>query len=178
MKKRVFKISFLAICFFAFFSCTTHENVLYAELTNAKGINAKTKVTMHGVEIAQVSDVDVTKDGALVKIKFKKKYELPIDSEFNVVTANFFGNKSIVIEQGTSTEILAYGDTIQLDKGVVSNLLDGFPIDIENAIQSFIGDTNMDSIMNAINDVFKDLDADSLQMEIDKVMEELKELNQ
>lgn len=88
---------------------------VYAHFDNVAGLTARAKVTMAGVTIGQVTDIQFDKNRytGVVKMAINSDVDtLPADSAASIVTAGLLGEKYIGISVGGDDELLADGDEI------------------------------------------------------------------
>ncbi|MGB0732539.1 MAG: outer membrane lipid asymmetry maintenance protein MlaD [Pontibacterium sp.] len=104
---------------------------VYAYFNNIGGLTARSKVTLSGVHIGQVSDIYLDKDQLRAKIAMdihKDVDYLSLDSSAAILTAGLLGEKYIGIEIGAEEEYLVDGDTIEDTQSalVLENLIGKF----------------------------------------------------
>lgn len=86
---------------------------VYARFENIGGLTARSKVTMSGVLIGQVTDIRLDPDAlqALVEMEISKDVDfLSIDSSASILTAGLLGEKYIGVVVGAEEEYLQDGD--------------------------------------------------------------------
>lgn len=88
---------------------------IYARFENVGGLTVRSKVSMSGVVIGQVTDIRIDPQylQALVEMKIDKRVDyLTTDSSAAILTAGLLGEKYIGITPGADLEILSEGDYI------------------------------------------------------------------
>lgn len=86
---------------------------VYARFENIGGLTERSKVTMSGVLIGQVSDIRLDEDAlqALVEMEVQEDIDfLSIDSSASILTAGLLGEKYIGVVVGAEEEYLQDGD--------------------------------------------------------------------
>lgn len=89
---------------------------VYANFENIGGLTPRSKVTISGVTIGQVTDItiDPKKINARVEMEIESTYNyLSIDSSASILTAGLLGEKYIGIVVGGDLDALGDGDEIQ-----------------------------------------------------------------
>ncbi|MCV6591077.1 MAG: outer membrane lipid asymmetry maintenance protein MlaD [Marinobacterium sp.] len=89
---------------------------LYARFENIGGLTARSKVTMSGVLIGQVTQISLDPDQlmALVEMEINNDVDfLSVDSSASILTAGLLGEKYIGISPGADDEMLADGDIFE-----------------------------------------------------------------
>ncbi|WP_150302807.1 outer membrane lipid asymmetry maintenance protein MlaD [Pseudomonas saliphila] len=88
---------------------------VYAHFDNVSGLTTRARVTMAGVTIGQVTDIQFDKNrytGRVEMAIFSDVDTLPADSAASIVTAGLLGEKYIGISVGGDDMMLAEGDEI------------------------------------------------------------------
>ncbi|MCO4756553.1 MAG: outer membrane lipid asymmetry maintenance protein MlaD [Oceanospirillaceae bacterium] len=86
---------------------------VYARFENIGGLTERSKVTMSGVLIGQVTDIRLDSDAlqALVEMEIANDVDfLSIDSSASILTAGLLGEKYIGVVTGAEEEYLQDGD--------------------------------------------------------------------
>ena len=106
-----------------------------ANFEDVSGLKIKSPVTMSGVRIGRVSDInfDGSKFEAVVKIRIEGKYNtLPKDTSASIYTAGLLGEKYIGLEAGGDEKNLEQGDKLVLTQSalvlekLISRFVDSF----------------------------------------------------
>ena len=89
---------------------------VYALFENVGGLTARSKVSMSGVTIGQVSDIHIDPERlmAVVEIEMNGDVDyLTVDSSASILTAGLLGEKYIGITTGADDEVLKEGGYIE-----------------------------------------------------------------
>ncbi len=87
----------------------------YASYENTSGLQTAAPVTIHGVKVGTIESItfDPKKGNDVeVAIAVKRQYRLPKDTRAVIYNDGLMGGKAIMLELGTSTEMLQRGDKI------------------------------------------------------------------
>lgn len=95
-----------------------------ANFENVGGLKVRSRVSLAGVPIGRVTDIsfDNTEYVAKVTMFLKKGTQLPIDSEFSILTSGFLGDNYVGVKAGLENEFLAQDsqiDVVSTHKAVV-----------------------------------------------------------
>ncbi|MFY0677643.1 MAG: outer membrane lipid asymmetry maintenance protein MlaD [Neptuniibacter sp.] len=86
---------------------------VYARFENIGGLTARSKVTMSGVLIGHVTNIDLDKDQLVARVEmeiFNDVDFLSIDSSASILTAGLLGEKYIGVSVGFEEENMQAGD--------------------------------------------------------------------
>lgn len=106
-----------------------------ANFEDISGLKVKSPVTMAGVRIGRVSEInfDASRFEAIVKIRIESKYDtLPKDTSASIYTAGLLGEKYIGLEPGGDEENLKNNDKLKLTQSslvlekLISRFVDSF----------------------------------------------------
>lgn len=89
---------------------------LFARFENIGGLTPRSKVTISGVTIGQVTDISIDPRtiSALVEMEIQSQYDyLSLDSSASILTAGLLGEKYIGITVGGDPDVLLDGDEIE-----------------------------------------------------------------
>ena len=101
-----------------------------AEFENIAGLKVGANVSMAGVVIGKVSDIELSKDDmAHVSLYLEKKVKIADDAIASIKTQGIIGDKFIKINQGGSEEYVKDGDLLFETESA---------IDLEDLISQFV----------------------------------------
>ena len=89
---------------------------IYALFENIGGLTARSKVTMAGVRIGQVTSIVLDEDQLMARVEMEINGDvdyLSLDSSAAILTAGLLGEKYIGLTTGADDEMLADGDFIE-----------------------------------------------------------------
>ncbi|MEH6576374.1 MAG: outer membrane lipid asymmetry maintenance protein MlaD [Amphritea sp.] len=89
---------------------------IYALFDNIGGLTARSKVTIAGVHIGQVTSITLDKDQLMARVEMEIHEDvdyLTLDSSAAILTAGLLGEKYIGITTGAEDEMLRNGDFIE-----------------------------------------------------------------
>ncbi|WP_299180924.1 outer membrane lipid asymmetry maintenance protein MlaD [uncultured Neptuniibacter sp.] len=89
---------------------------VYARFENIGGLTPRSKVTMSGVTIGKVTNIDLDTDQLVARVTMEINGDvdfLSIDSSASILTAGLLGEKYIGISVGAEEEYLGSGDYIE-----------------------------------------------------------------
>lgn len=120
--KREVKIGIFAIvillCFWAAIRFLSgidifSRNMIYhATYSNVSGLQSAAPVTINGVKVGTVEAIELKDTTVVIDIAVNRKYGIPSDSKAKIYSDGLLGSKAIVIELGSSAQMLQKGDTI------------------------------------------------------------------
>ena len=94
--------------------------IYYASYENVSGLQTAAPITIHGVKVGTIESItfDPSK-GSDVKVALavKRQYRLPVDTRAVIYDNGIMGGKAIMLELGSSSEVLSRGDQIISDGG-------------------------------------------------------------
>ncbi|MGH1461052.1 MAG: outer membrane lipid asymmetry maintenance protein MlaD [Neptuniibacter sp.] len=86
---------------------------VYARFENIGGLTPRSKVTMSGVLIGHVTNIDLDKDLIMARVEMEISKDvdfLSIDSSASILTAGLLGEKYIGVSVGAEEEFMKSGD--------------------------------------------------------------------
>lgn len=89
---------------------------VYALFENVGGLTARSKVSMSGVTIGQVSDIHIDREMLMAVVEMELNDDvdyLTVDSSASILTAGLLGEKYIGISTGADDEMLKDGGYIR-----------------------------------------------------------------
>lgn len=94
--------------------------IYYATYENVSGLQTAAPITIHGVKVGTIESItfDPSKGSDVeVALAVKRQYRLPVDTRAVIYDNGIMGGKAIMLELGSSNEILKRGDQIISDGG-------------------------------------------------------------
>jgi phospholipid/cholesterol/gamma-HCH transport system substrate-binding protein len=102
---------------------------VHARFSNVAGLKDKAGVTMAGVTIGQVKNINLTDGQALLTISIHKDVRLEEDVIASIKTMGIIGDKYVSISAGASDEYIKPG-------GMITDTQP--PLDLENLVSKFV----------------------------------------
>lgn len=130
-KVGLFMVVALVLLYFGFnflkgidFFSSTHK--YYAVYNNVDKLTQSNQVFLNGFAVGRVGDIEILQDnGNLVLVTLEIDSDIKLtDSTTAILTGDFLGNKSILLQNVTGNTILKPGDTLRsnLDRGITDIL--------------------------------------------------------
>ncbi len=110
------------------FGASSDYEVL-ARFSNTGGLKDKAEVTMAGVTIGQVRDIQLKDGQALLTLSINKNVHLEEDVIASIKTMGIIGDKYVSISPGASDEYIKPGGMIKDTQP---------PLDLENLVSKFV----------------------------------------
>ncbi len=107
----------------------TSDYDVLATFSNVAGLKNKAMVTMAGVTIGQVKDIQLNDGRALLTLNIHKGVLIEEDAIASIKTMGIIGDKYVSISPGASDEYLKAGGTIRDTQP---------PLDLENLVSRFV----------------------------------------
>jgi len=95
---------------------------LTARFDNIGGLKVRSPVTVAGVRVGRVVDVDVDQETfeAVVKLRILSAFdEIPEDTSASILTSGLLGEQYVGLEAGGAIEVLGDGDEISLTQSAL-----------------------------------------------------------
>jgi phospholipid/cholesterol/gamma-HCH transport system substrate-binding protein len=86
---------------------------IYFEFPDIVGLRNQAPVAMRGYQVGWVKDVMFLKNRVRIAVDIKKKFKIPADSQVEIISLNFIGEKAVSIKPGVSSEFLQRGALIR-----------------------------------------------------------------
>lgn len=104
---------------------------LYANFSSVSGLKPRASVTLAGVKIGRVEQIEIDKDDyeARVALSIDSRYDnIPIDSSVSILTQGLLGEKYLGLDIGAEEEYFTDGDEFDFTKSaiVLERLIDQF----------------------------------------------------
>lgn len=87
-----------------------------AVFKDAAGLRAGDEVTVAGLEAGSIGDVTIEDGMVVMDLKIKDEVVMPVDSRAEIVVETLLGRKSVDVIAGRSSEPLADGDVIPVER--------------------------------------------------------------
>jgi len=107
----------------------TSDYDVLATFSNVAGLKNKAMVTMAGVTIGQVKDIQLSDGRALLTLNIHKGVLIEEDAIASIKTMGIIGDKYVSISPGASDDYLKAGGTIRDTQP---------PLDLENLVSRFV----------------------------------------
>jgi phospholipid/cholesterol/gamma-HCH transport system substrate-binding protein len=102
---------------------------VHSRFSNVGGLKAKAEVTMAGVTIGQVKDIQLNGGQALLTFSIHKNVHLEEDVIASIKTMGIIGDKYVSISPGASEDYIKPGGMIKDTQP---------PLDLENLVSKFV----------------------------------------
>lgn len=110
-------VGFLGYRFMSDMPVFRQSITVHTHFDQAGGLSGGNNITINGVKVGSVQNVNLEGDSVHVRLNFDLGMEIPRNSVAYLESSGILGDKAIVVERGDSQVYLEYGDTI---KGVYS----------------------------------------------------------
>jgi phospholipid/cholesterol/gamma-HCH transport system substrate-binding protein len=110
---------------------------VYADFDDIGGLKERAPVTISGVKVGQVSDIelDPVLMRARVELDVDPSLELPVDTWARIRTSGVLGDQFVALDPGAEEDILTSGDTIEATESAIS---------LEGLIGKFVNDADLE----------------------------------
>lgn len=110
--------------------------ILYAAFDEIGGLKARAPITISGVKVGQVSEIQLDDQlRARVKLDLDPRLEIPVDSSVAIRTAGLLGDQFIALEPGAEEALLKNGDAFSFTENALS---------IERLIGKFVNNSGLE----------------------------------
>jgi len=116
---------------------------LYFEFSDISGLRNQSPVAMRGYQVGRIADVTFGKESIRVAVDIKKKFAIPADSQVEIITLNFIGEKAVSIIPGVSRDNLQPGAAL---KGKNKDLMI-MAANLLAKVKSKIDEANLDAVI-------------------------------
>jgi phospholipid/cholesterol/gamma-HCH transport system substrate-binding protein len=147
----------------------------FTEYANVQGLNTASVVTINGVEVGKVVNINFSKDPEkrgrlIVEFSVENDFEFSKSSVAKIYSASLMGGKSLAVVPSYEGEIAKPGDFLQgeIESDIFSSVtekLNPLQAKVENVIVS------VDSILYGLNDILNQKSRDNLKTSIAQLSE-------
>ncbi len=107
------------------------------ETKSAKGLRTGSPITMAGLEIGEVENIQISSGDVRITAKIDKKIKIPVNSTFSIDTHNILGDKSITVVRAHGDQFIQDGAIVKAKVTVsrtasIGDILDSFTNAREN----------------------------------------------
>ncbi len=141
-----------------------------ATFDSVQGLDPNAWVTLRGVKVGKVLDIDIREGRPVVTLGFEKVRGLPRDSKLTIRSKGMLGEKEIEIQVGSDSQVLADGEHLT---GTSSPGLEELTAratdmvqDLNRAVDKFATEGNLTHIQNALTQM------DSTTFKLKTILEE------
>ncbi|MFS4448476.1 MlaD family protein [Maribacter sp. 2307UL18-2] len=155
--KNLFKISLLLVFLV---SCSKNGRTIIVNTQNADGLTTESKLDVNGLEIGQVVEINLGKDGTvnLICEINNNEIQIPLDSKFYSKNLGLLGGKSIGIKMGSANEFIETGMSVTLVEEDSHDYEDVFSKAINEVKSLFGGQHNTDSLLFELRRLNKNME--------------------
>ncbi|MBW2267956.1 MAG: outer membrane lipid asymmetry maintenance protein MlaD [Deltaproteobacteria bacterium] len=109
---------------------------LYAAFDDIGGLKTRAPVSVSGVKVGQVTDVELDDWlRARVTLDLDPGYELPIDTTARIQTSGVLGDQFVALEAGGGEDMLRSGEEIEFTESALS---------LERLVGKFVNDAGLE----------------------------------
>lgn len=119
----------------------------YFEFDDVVGLRDHAPVHLRGYRVGWTKDVEFKEDVVRVTVDIKKKYRFPMDSQIEISTINFIGEKAITILPGKSSQPMEIGATL---RGQNKDLMTQ-AAKILNSVRAKLADVQLNQVIDKIS---------------------------
>jgi len=142
----------------------------YTEYNNVQGLNTASTVTINGVDVGKVVNINFNKDPKkrgqlIVEFSVENDFEFSKNSVAKIYSASLMGGKSLAVIPSYEGEIALPGDVLmgEIESDIFSSVADKLnPLQakVENVIVS------ADSLMSGLNDVLNEKSKEQIKQSL------------
>ena len=142
-------------------SCSKNGRTIIVNTQNADGLTTESKLDINGLEIGEVIEVELAKDGTVnIICAITNDIEIPVNSKFKTKSISILGGKGIKIELGSESVNIESGATVKMS--VENSEKDSNPLSrkINGIIEKLSGKDQTDSLLyelRRLNENLEDL---------------------
>ncbi|MDY0347834.1 MAG: MlaD family protein [Tenuifilaceae bacterium] len=157
----------------------SRTNIYYAIYSRVDGLKPTNDVILSGFKIGSVKSIafdDMKKGELLVTLLIEKKYQIPLNSEAKLVSADIMGGKAIRLDLSNSTTFHKQGDTLvsSIETGIIDQLIYEMG-PIKDKAEKLI--VEMDQMLVNINEILNDENKDNINHSFESLRSSLAHLN-
>lgn len=153
----------------------------YGIFEEAGGLTPANTVYINGVNVGIVDKIALfgeTNDKVLVTFTVNKKVQLPMNSEFRIISPGIVGSMQLDCVLGDATTYFTNGDTIQgyVQPGMLSNV-DNIKNNLDtiiNSLKNLIQSGSLQASLENINSTTEKLDSIMYSGQIEKILADVK----
>ena len=153
------------------FSLLKNERTFYAVYSNVGGLNKANPISINGLGVGQVQNVEFMHDGTgrlLVTLLISNDIEIPSNSIAKIVSADLMGSKSIELKLGDTKNLAQDGDTLVSDTQLsITEEVNKQVAPIKAKAEALMG--SIDSVMVVIHNIFNEKTRENLSNSIEKI---------
>ena len=128
---------------------------------NADGLTTESKLDVNGLEIGEVVELELAKDGTVnIICAITHDIEIPTNSKFKTKSISILGEKGIKIELGSENSNIESGATVKMNVENSENSSNPFTKKINGIIEKLSGKEQTDSLLyelRRLNENIEDL---------------------
>ncbi|NBP68025.1 MAG: MCE family protein [Cytophagia bacterium] len=169
IKVGIFMVTAIVLLYFGFnflkgIDFFSSQNRYYAVYDNVDKLTQSNQIFLNGLAVGRVSDIRIIQ-GVVNKVLVELKIDSDVilnDQTVAMLTSDFLGTKSILLDLGKGQKVLQQNDTLkaQLDKGMAELLEQAAPVA-----------SSLQSTLIKVNNILSNLEKNTSQM--DKMFAEL-----
>ena len=147
------------------------ERVFRAVYVDIGGLERANPVTINGVNVGQVRNIEFTKDGktnVVIEIVIKDNLDIPIDSKATIISPDLLGSKAVLITLGTSSELAVSGDTLASEVEIsIKEEVNRQLAPIKNKAESLM--SSIDSVLTMLQGLFSSGNTENFSKSVEHI---------